>query len=266
MGAVLAGISAGIGIVSGGAKLLGSFFGAGARQDRLKKDLAAQKSTLLSHKKYIKDTYDLNVRDLNYNFDTNRNNVNNQMGLTRQSQLINANLNAIGNSFANKQGAKQLQYAIEETRNQIGASIQNMSTSGYKRSEGTTSSRMMQRDMEEADETIDIQKQSFLLSSANNYMQARMNYINSDIAMEQYRQNLRDITESYYINKQKMDNQFLYQDAQLDDSLAQIKNMQDEVNSPWYYWKTIFTDDGMYNSLNQIASSSVDLADAIKNK
>ena len=127
---------------------------------------------------------------------------------------------AYTNKATDEQERLQLENTIISGMRSVGALRQNIASSGFRASEGTSTRGYQEQEEARINKAIQSARNTYLLSTQGRYITARSNYLSANRQIEQYQNNLKRLTNTYLFEKEYMD--VNYQNA--------MKSINDQIN------------------------------------
>lgn len=206
-------VAAGVGAIIGGLNAWG-------QNQEERQQLKAQRDNLINKGIQLTNEYEYSSGKLNNSYDQNRNDINENIAATAEALDQNAIASAYTNKATDEQERLQLENTIISGMRSVGTLRQNIASSGFRASEGTSTRGYQEQEESRINKAIQSARNTYLLSTQGRYITARSNYLSANRQIEQYQNNLKRLTNTYLFEKEYMD--VNYQNA--------MKSINDQIN------------------------------------
>ncbi len=211
----LIGLSATIGMFSG-------LFGAISKNEEEKAQLNYQKQQLENQKIDLENQYNNSMYKLNSAYDQNRNDYAISIGSTAESRDLNAISASKANVLADKQDLASLENTIISGLRTKGTLSQNIASSGFRLSSGTTQANISSQTNARIDESDSLARETYLLSSSQRFLSARYDYLNANRQIEQYQTAITRLSNSYNNNVNYLNTEYQNSLGEINDQIAMV--------------------------------------------
>lgn len=202
---------------------------------RRKEEARQTKNQIENAKTALTNEYNYNRTVLNNQYDRSVIDINSQIGAESASRDMNALASAASNVNADKNDRMQLENAIISGTQSRGALVQNAAVSGFRNTEGTTTRRGIELGSERIENQIALSRENYNLSVSQRFLSARVSYLNSELRLESYRNQLARNENDFNLQSDYMQSQYQFQMDEYNDQITYYSDVIEDIDSNGWF-------------------------------